>query len=60
MFLINKSFLNKIIEKEGLKIEIKRILSIKIRNLNIKEYDIYEYVIIFIYIPYKNGMIVLI
>ena len=60
MFLIDKSFLNKFIEKEDLKIEIKKILSIKIHNFNIKEYNIYEYIIISIYIPYKNDIILLI
>ena len=33
---------------------------IKIRKFNIKEHNIYEYIIILIYISYENGIIILI
>ena len=51
---------NKLIQKRSLKIEIKKTLLIKIRNLNIEEYNICEYIIIFIYILYENDIIILI
>ena len=60
LLLIDKSFLNKFIEKEDLKIEIKKKLLIKIRDFNIENYNIYEYIIIFIYIFYKNSILILI
>ena len=57
IFFINHIFLNLIIKKINNKfyIDIKKILFIKIRDLNINKYNVYEYVIIFIYIFNKNN-----
>ena len=52
--LINYAFLNQIIKKKDFHIDIKKISPIKIRKLNIKKYDICEYIIIFIYIFNEN------
>jgi len=52
-------FLKKLI-KLGLKIEIYKIFTtIKIRGLGSSKYDINEYIIIFIYIPSKDGVILI-
>ena len=55
MSLIDRAFLNQLIENKGLRIDIKRTSLIKIRGLNIKEYDVCEYVIILMYILSSNG-----
>ena len=61
MSLINRAFLKQIIVEEDINIKIKRIASlIKIRGLDTKEYNAYEYIVIPIYIPDKNNKIILI
>ena len=62
ILLINRVFLNQIIKKKDFYIDIKKILSIKIRELNIKKHNVCEYIIIFIYIfsESENGNVALI
>ena len=50
MSLIDRVFLNQLIKNGGLYIEIKKTSSIKIRELDIKEHNACEYIIILIYI----------
>ena len=52
--------MNQLIRKDDLYIKFKKITSIKIRDLEIKKYDVYEYVIIFIYILNNDNKITLI
>ena len=54
MSLIDRVFLKQLIN-EGLYINIKRTSSIKIRELNIKEHNVCEYVIILMYILSSSG-----
>ena len=58
--LIDRVFFYQIIEKKGLYIDIKKISSIKIRELNTREHDACEYIIIFMYIFNKSDNVVLI
>lgn len=47
-------------QKKNLYIDIKKTFSIKIRELNIKKYDVCEYAIILIYIFNENDNVILI
>ena len=54
MSLIDRVFLNQLIKDGDLYIEIKKTFLIKVRELDIKEHDACEYIIIFIYISSCN------
>lgn len=58
--LIDYIFLNQLIKKKDLYIDIKKISLIKIYNLDIKKHNVYEYTIILIYISNENDKIILI
>ena len=60
ILFIDRIFLNQILKKKKNQINIKKISFIKIRKLKNKKYNIYEYVIILIYIFNKNNKIILI
>ena len=55
--LIDRIFFNQIIKKDNLHIDIKKISLIKIRELNTRKHNVYEYIIIFIYIFNKNKVV---
>ena len=52
---IDKAFFYQIIKKNGFYIDIKKISFIKVRDLGIKEYNVCEYTIIFIYISNNDN-----
>ena len=58
--MIDRVFLNQIIEKKGLYIDIKKTFLIKIYKLNIRKHDACEYVIILMYILNKSDYVALI
>lgn len=60
MSLIDRSFLNQIIEEGDLHIDIKKTSAIKVRGLGIKEHNACEYVIIPMYISSNDNKIALI
>ena len=61
MSLIDRKFLNQIIQEGGLHIDIKRMDSpIKVRGIGTKEHDACEYAIIPMYIPGPDGKVALI
>ena len=55
MSLINRAFLNQIINEGELQIDIKRTLPLKVRGLKTKEHNAYKYVIILMYIPGRDS-----
>ena len=58
--LIDRDFFKQIIKKEGFRIDIKKKISIKVRELRIKKHDICEYIVVSIYIFNINNKMTLI